>query len=115
MTTSAFASGTQTCVVGTEHFVSSPNAAGLYQLALDLNALADGDVLEVRTYQMVLTGGTQRVRDTQTFYGAQPTDGLILNSIPVGNELTDTNAIRFSIKQTFGTGRAIPWKVLKYA
>jgi hypothetical protein len=115
MAVTAHASGTQTCTIGTEHFLSSPNVAGVFELLLDLNALAAGDVLEVRAYKMVLTGGTSRVALFQVFIDAQPDDGKVAISEPVSNELTDTNAVRFSIKQTRGTGRSIPWVVLKHA
>lgn len=114
MAVTAYASGTQTCTIGTEHFLSSPNVAGTYTLHLDTNAMAAGDVLEVRIYQMVLTGGTQRVAYFVSYFGAQLTDDKIKISVPISNELTDTNALWFSIKQTYGTGRAIPWKVLTY-
>jgi hypothetical protein len=111
----AHASGTQTATVGTEHFLTSPNVAGTFTLHVDAAAMAAGDVLEIRVWQMVLTGGTQRVVYYQRYDGAQATDDLIKISIPVSNELTDANALRFSLKQTAGTGRAFPWKVLKYA
>jgi hypothetical protein len=110
----ARASGTQTATIGTEHFLDSPNVAGTFTLHVDTNAMAAGDVLELRVYQMVLTGGTQRVAYLARFAGAQPADDLIKISVPISNELTDTNALRFSLKQTVGTGRAFPWKVLTY-
>jgi hypothetical protein len=72
-------------------------------------------VLELRDNQMVLTGGTSRVAYYAQFTDAQPSDDLVKISVPVSNELTDTNALRFSLKQTAGTGRAFPWKVLQYA
>ena len=115
MATTAHASGTQSATIGTEHFLSSPNLAGVFTLHVDLVNMAAGDVLELRAYQMVLTSGTQRVVYYHAWYGAQPTDDLIAVSLPIANELTDANALRFSLKQTFGTGRNYPWKVLKYA
>jgi len=111
----AYASGTQTATVTTEHFLSSPNAVGTYVLLVDTVNMATGDVLELRVYKMTITSGTARVVYFTAYYGAQPTDDLIKISIPIGNELTDTNAIRFSLKQTFGTGRNYPWSVLQYA
>lgn len=114
MSVSAFASGTQTATVGTEHFLSSPNVAGVYTFHVDTVNMAAGDTLELRIYQMVLTGGTQRVVYLVQYAGAQPTDDLIKVSVPIANELTDTNALRFSLKQIAGTGRAYPWKVLSY-
>lgn len=98
----------------TEHFLSSPNVAGVYTLHVDTNAMVAGDVLELRIYQMVLTAGTQRLAEPGvfTYYGAQTV--LIKICGPIGNELTDTNALRFSLKQTLGTSRSFPWKVLSY-
>lgn len=117
MATTDFATGTlSTTGSGTEDFISSPNVVGVFQLSLDLNDMVDGDVIEVRIYQIVLTGGTARVLFVQGYYGAQPTDGKIVLSLPIPNALTDTNSLRFSIKQTFGTaGISIPWAVKKFA
>ncbi len=110
----AFASGTQTCTVTTEHFISSPNVQGKFRLMLDLNNLAAGDVLEVRAYKMALTSGTSRKSQFTAFYGAQSAENLVVQPLDdVWNELTDTNAVRFSIKQTFGTSRDIPYVILK--
>ena len=114
MAVTSFASGTQTCTINTEYFLSSPNEAGVYELELDLNALANGDVLEVRIYNMVLTAETSRVMLFYPFHDAQPEPKIAISE-PISNDLTDTNALRFSIKQTAGTGRSIPWKVLKHA
>lgn len=115
MAVTAYASGTQSATVTTEHFLSSPNVAGAFTLHVDTNAMVAGDVLELRVYQMVLTGGTARVAYFATYQGAQPADDLIKISVPISNELTDTNSLRFSLKQTEGTSRSFPWKVLKYA
>lgn len=115
MTITTFASGTQSTSVGTEHFVSSPNEAGVFQLVLDLVNLASGDYLEIRDYKMVLTGGTARGHDVQTVADAQPADNLIWKSEPVVNDLAETNGCRFSIKQTLGSSRSIPWSVIKVA
>jgi hypothetical protein len=115
MAVTAYASGTQSATVTTEHFLSSPNVAGTFTLHVDTVNMAAGDMLELRVYQMVLTGGTQRVAYFASFSGAQSTDDLIKITVPISNELTDTNALRFSLKQTYGTSRNFPWKVLKYA
>jgi len=114
MAVTAYASGTQSATVTTEHFLSSPNVAGVYTLHVDTVNMVAGDVLELRVYQMVLTGGTQRVVFQSSYVGAQAVDDLIKVSVPIANELTDTNALRFSLKQTAGTSRNFPWKVLTY-
>lgn len=109
----AFASGTQTAVVTTEHFLSNVNVAGKFQLSVDTVNMAAGDVLELRIYDMVLTNGTPRVAYLMVFYGAQAVDDMIKLSPRIVNDLTDAQALRFSLKQTFGTGRDFPWKVVK--
>ncbi|MEM3008364.1 MAG: hypothetical protein QXU32_13215 [Nitrososphaerales archaeon] len=114
MAVSLFASGTQTATIGTEHFLSSPNQSGVYTLHVDTVNMALGDTLVLRVYQIVLTGGTSRVAYVVTYQDAQPTDDLIKVSLPIGNDLAETNALRFSLTQTTGTGRQYPWKVLRY-
>lgn len=116
MAVAAFANGTQSTSgnIGTEIFLSNVNVAGVYTLHIDTSVLAAGDVLQVRVYQIVLTGGTARVCYVAQYTGAQPTDDMIKVSPPIGNELTDSNSLRFSINQTFGTARSFPWKVLSY-
>lgn len=115
MAVTAHASGTQTAVIGTEHFVTSPAVAGTFTFHVDTNALAAGDILELRVYSIVLTGGTSRVTYVARWAGVQPADDLIKISVPISNELTDANSLRFSLKQIAGTGRAFPWKVLRYS
>ena len=115
MALTAFDKNTQTASIGTEHFVADVNAAGVYTFHVDLSGMLAGDYLELRIYQMVLTGGTARVAYLYAFQGVQPADGYIAISVPVSNELTDSQSLRFSLKQTLGTGRDFAWKVLKHA
>lgn len=107
-------SGTQTATVTTEHTLLDVAVAGVYTLHVDKNAMVAGDALELRIYQIVLTGGTRRVAFIGTFSGVQPADDLIAVSVPIANELTDAGSLRFTLKQTTGTSRAFPWKVLVY-
>lgn len=112
MSISTFASGTQSATVSTEHFLSSPNEVGFYIYYVDLVNMVAGDAVELRSYHMVIAGGTQRVVLMETFQGAQPADAVIFWTVIV-NDLTDTNAVRFSLKQTLGTSRNFPWSVIK--
>ncbi len=115
MAVTAHATGTHTSD-GTETFLSSPNIAGTFTLHIDTNDMVDGDTIEIRIYQMVLTGGTQRVAYYAKYDDIQPADDKIKILGPISNELTDTNALRFSIKGTTTSGTiSLPWKVLKYA
>ena len=116
MAVTAAGSGTKTVsVINTPETLLDVAAAGTYTLHIDTNAMAAGDVLELRIYQMVLTAGTRRVAYLGRWDGVQPTDDLIKVSVPISNELTDSGALRFEINQSKGTARAFPWKVLGYA
>jgi hypothetical protein len=115
MAVTAQGSGTQTATIGTEHTLLDVATAGTYTFHVDTVNMAAVDTLELRVYQMVLTGGTRRVAYLARYTDAPSTDDLIKISVPISNELTDAGALRFTLKQTSGTGRSFPWKVLKYA
>lgn len=115
MAVTAQGTGTQTAVIGTEHTLLDVAIAGSFTLHVDTNVMAAGDTLELRVYQIVLTGGTRHVAYFDSFSGDQIADDEVKISVPISNELTDAGALRFTLKQTVGTGRAFPWKVLKYA
>lgn len=107
-------SGTQTAVLNTEHTLASINTVGSFELLVDLVNMAAGDLLELRAKKIVLTAGTGRVLYEQTFQDAQQNE-IIVVSEQVGNDLTDTASVAFTLKQTAGaTGRSFPWKVLSY-
>lgn len=110
-----YADGTQTTTVGTEHFLSSPNVVGVFELRLDLTPLANGDVLEVRCYGIVRTGLTPRVHLFEIFTDAQPVDARGVVFEPMTSVHAETNALRFSITQTRGSPRAIPWSVVRHS
>jgi hypothetical protein len=115
MAVTAAGSGTQNAVIGTEHTLLDIGAAGTFTFHVDAVNMAVGDIVELRIYQMVLTGGTRRVAYLVRYMDAQPTDDMIKISVPISNELADSGALRFTLKQIAGTGRAFPWKVLRYS
>lgn len=89
-------------------------AAGVYTLHVDAVNMADLDIMDMRVYQMILTGGTRRAALFQSYFDAQPTDDLIKIFDPIANELTDSGALRFTLTQRRGTAHAFAWKVLSY-
>jgi hypothetical protein len=105
------ASGTQTMTVGVEHTLRTTVAAGTFQLWLDIAAMQAGDTVEVRAKTNILAAGTVRVIYAQTFSGAAPADDAIELSIP----LPADQPVTFTIKQTAGTSRSVPWKTLSLA
>lgn len=112
MAVTAHASGTQTATITTEHTLDDVAVAGTFVFEVDCVNMAAGDVVELRIYKIILTGGTRRVAYKEIFYDAQPADDMIKTFVPVVNELTDAGSLRFTLKQTRGTGRNFPWKVL---
>jgi hypothetical protein len=115
MAVTAQGSGTQTATVTTEHTLLDVAIAGTFTLHVDTVNMVAADTLELRISQMVLTAGTRRVAYYAIYADAQPADDLIKISVPISNELTDAGALRFTLKQTTGTSRNFPWKVLRYA
>lgn len=102
------ASGTQAATIGTEHTLATITDAGIYVFVVDTATLAAGDRLELRIKTKCLTGGTSRVTYLQAYADAQPADDAMKNSVPIPS---DIEAV-FTLKQTAGTGRNFPWKVL---
>lgn len=115
MGVSVASDGSQTATLTTEHTLFDTTAAASYVLSVDTVNMVAGDVLELRVYRMVRAAGTRRVAYYMRFDGAQPADDLIKFSVPVSCGITDSGAIRFTLKQTLGTGRAFPWSVEKFA
>lgn len=115
MAVTAQSSGTQATTVTTEHTLLDVAVAGTFTLHVDTVNMASGDALELRIYQIILTGGTRHVAYYQRYDGAQPTDDRVKISVPISNELTDAGSLRFTLKQTLGSTRNYDWKVLKYA
>src|ERR1051326_4291024 len=111
MAVTAQGSGTQAATISTEHTLLDVAIAGTFTLHVDTVNMVAGDKLELRIYQIVLTAGTRRVAYMQAYADAQITDDIIKISVPISNELTDAGSLRFTLKQTAGTGRNYDWKV----
>jgi len=111
----AFAKGTQTAEIGTEHFLADVDEVGTYTFHVNTVNMVEDDVLELRVKQVVLTGDDPEGAYFVSYSDAQSADDRIKISVPISNELTDAQSLRFSLKQTAGTGRAFKWKVLKHA
>lgn len=102
----AESSGTQTATINTEHQLAAPTSNKTRVLRVDLGNLAAGDTVEIRIKTAVLAAGT--VREQQNWTYANVVGSPIFESIPVSSDVGAT----FTLKQTTGTGRAFPWKVL---
>lgn len=108
MALSVNTSGSQTCTVTTEHDLATITSANVYVLALDLNASVGGttpDIFEVREYGKARSSDTERLIKCYTVVGAQVE--ILFQTIP----RVSPHHIRYTIKQTQGTSRAVPWAV----
>jgi hypothetical protein len=98
-------SGSQTATISTEHSLATPTSAKTRQLVVDLNAMATGDIVELRIKRKVRNSDTIRTMLLATFAHAQAEP--IVTSIPVAS----AEGATFTLTQTAGTGRAFPWAV----
>jgi hypothetical protein len=108
VTVSVKDSGSQSCSISTEHDLATITDANCYQLYLDLNAMQGGaspDEIEVRVY------GKARSSDTERLIDYHPVHSTQFRTLWVGKPYASPHYIRFTIKQTLGTGRTVPWAV----
>jgi len=102
-------SATQTATVGTEHTLATLTTNKVFVLVVDIAALLGGatpDELELRIYYTCLVSGTERLAYIIGYKGVQG-EAMKL-SPPVPSDIS----CRFTLKQTVGTSRNFPWKVL---
>jgi hypothetical protein len=108
------AHGSQACTVNTEHTLSGGtfSAQGSYVLALDLKNAANGDVFEVRIYTILDASDNntaqQAVLASYSNVQADPNK----YSIPIPVDGTYTTQIKFTVKQTAGTGRTVYYNIM---
>ena len=104
-------SGSQTATVTTEHTLATISASGVYQLRVDLDNMANGDITEIRIKVQPRSSPTTRLIEWYAvFADDQGTDNQLVISPPIPS----VYSIEFTLKQTTGTGRAYAWSVLEY-
>lgn len=101
-------SNDQVCTLDAEHTLASETTDGTYVLLLDTSERTASDTLIVRAYMKVRSGGTSRVVLEQTL-SDEPTPEVIFLSDP----LPIIHEVVFTIEQTDGVGRTIPWSVVR--
>jgi hypothetical protein len=107
MTVSVNTSGSQTATISTEHTLATITTAGIYQLMTDLGNLAAGDIVELRAYGKARSGDTERLMWGPVSYGPIVPAQLL----PPSPAIVTAVSLKFTLKQTAGTGRAFPWAV----
>ncbi len=97
-------SGSQTCVISTEHtLVSALTSAGTYQMVMDFTNAANGDEFEIRYKGKCRSGDSEVQEQVWTLANAQTS---VLKRFPPILMPVDLSV---SLKQVAGTGRAILW------
>lgn len=78
---------------------------GVYQVLIDLSALAAGDVFEFAVYEKVLSSSTQRKVFSASFAGAQP------EPVWVSPTLILLHGWDATLVKVSGTDRSIDWSI----
>lgn len=108
MTWTVSASGSQTATINTEFILTTDTTNATFYFEVDVTNLANGDILELRVYTMTLAGGTLHLAWKST-YGPVPPIQDICPSPPQPSD----QSIKVTLKQTAGTARLFPWKLLR--
>lgn len=114
MAISEHASGTRTTGTPPEGSftalgTSGDTTDGVFQLFLDANAMANGDVLEIQLLEKAISSSTAYVVWEATMANVQD------EPIFVSPALTLLHGWTFQIKQSAGSARSFPWSIRKIA
>lgn len=102
--------GTEYSLTASSTTLANQTDDGVYQLFLDLNAMASGDTYVVKVYEKVRSSSTKRVVISHTITGDQTEDNWCFPA------LTLLHGFDFTLICTAGnSGRAIEWSIRKIA
>lgn len=82
---------------------------GVFQVFLDVSALAAGDIFQIRVYEKVLSGSTQRVVYESVLSGVQG------DPVWVSPSLILMHGWDVTLDKISGTDRNIDWSIRKVA
>lgn len=105
-------SGTQTTVIGTEHTLDTEVTSGIFVPVFDVSAFVGGatpDEGEINVYETLLSAGTERKAWSIGLKDNMSEDAKMIP--PVVSDIST----RLTLKQTAGSARAVPWKLLAVA
>ncbi len=101
--------GAQLTVIGTDHTLATITAAGTYQLVVDLDPMALGDIVELRIFVKARSASTSR----EAFFVAYPHDqgaDAVSFSPPVGAPFE----FIAKLKQIAGSVHTFDWSIYEY-
>lgn len=102
--------GTQTATVTTEHTLATITTAGRYQLTVNVTNLANGatpDIVEIRQKIKVRSGGSE-VEEKLWTIGPGAQSEKVFRTVPIPSPFS----VKYTLKQTQGTGRDFEWSVI---
>jgi hypothetical protein len=108
MTWTVSLSGTKAATVGTEATLTTDTTNATYYFEVDCGAMVSGDIVELRIYLTTLSAGTSRVAWLNTIGPSPPICPISVSPCQASNI-----SIAVSLKQTAGTARSYPWKLLR--
>ena len=95
---------------GTTYSSGSPvTNTGVFQVFIDLSAMAAGDQFDIKVYESAQSAGTQRLLYTATYVGVQAAPLVVLPSLVLMYKWDVT------LKKIAGTDRSIAWSIRKIA
>lgn len=92
---------------GTEQNLDTEATSGVFVLAVDCGAMVGGDELELRIKTKVRAGSNSRLAYYAVFVNAQGVPNKYSVPVPSDVEFIAT------LKQTAGTNRTYPWKLMR--
>jgi len=100
-----------TATVNTERTLDAVKTTdGIYQASIDMKNHAAGDTTEIRCYLKVDTGETEQLYDIWTVQNVLPAPLVMTPPITCHGA-----SVKFSVKQTAGTGRAFKRRIIQLA
>lgn len=110
--TSGTQSGTHTMIPEHTLNTTTPETTdGIYQVVVDVGAMALADFTEIRVKEKAISGGTQRTAFTAILAHAPSAD----DSLWVSPSLILLHGWDVTLRQTAGTARAYPYSIRKVA
>lgn len=107
MTKWAASTGTQAATVTTEHTLKQDSGANSFQAAVDLTNMVNGDITEIRVYEIINATARQIFNGCYANVQANP-----LVKTPIFASAGVTNGFKLTLKQTAGTSRNYDWETL---
>ena len=105
-------SSTELSLVSGTSTLQTITTAGIYQVFLDLSALAAGDAFELKIKEAAVSGGAQKVLLKETF---APNGGAFSTPLYASPALQLMNGWDVTMVKIQGTDRAIPYSIRQVA